>query len=519
MKETTYRVGMYIRLSREDEEKEDSNAESESISNQRSFILDFLKENNYTLYDEYVDDGFSGTNFNRPGFKRLIQDIEAGKINMVVTKDMSRLGRDYIGFGDYIEKWFPEHNVRYIAITDNVDTFADGIGNDIVPFKAIMNDMYSKDISKKVKASITTKKKNGQFLGSHAPYGYKKDPNNKYKLIIDKEASVVVKRIYDMYLSGVSLHEIARILTDEKITKPSVYLGKKVIREDLAMIWDVRSIYDILSNPNYTGDLVQGRHKKVNYKSKKLVKAPKSQWITAYNTHEAIIDKKTFELVQAIHEKNRLIHKNEKKDDLLKGFLYCKECGHTLGINHNGAKQRYIVCNYYRKYSKQGFCTSHSMRYEEIEKIVLKEVRNLCKQVVDTKRLENILKNNDKKKKAIENLDIQIKQAKKVIQDNTDFLYNSYLDKLKGIITTEMYQKLANSLSEEMKVNQELVNKLEKEQQELKDNKVNNNSDVKKIVNDYLALKKVDRNLLANIIDYITVDKDKNIEIHFKIQP
>jgi DNA invertase Pin-like site-specific DNA recombinase len=186
------KVGMYIRLSREDEDKEN---ESESITNQRSFILDFLKENNYTLIDEYVDDGFSGTTFNRPAFNRMIKDIEQGKINMVVTKDMSRLGRDYVNFGHYIEKWFPEHNVRYIAITDDVDTFVDSIGNDMVPFKAIFNDMYAKDISKKIKASITTKKKNGLFMGTHAPYGYVKDPNNKHKLLVDPTASLVVQRI------------------------------------------------------------------------------------------------------------------------------------------------------------------------------------------------------------------------------------------------------------------------------------------------------------------------------------
>ena len=198
---TTYKVGIYIRLSREDDDKDkEEESESESITNQRSFILDFLKENNYTLYDEYVDDGYSGTSFDRPAFKRMIKDIEQGKINMVVTKDMSRLGRDYVNFGHYIEKYFPEHNVRYIAVTDDVDTFIDCVGNDMVPFKAIFNDMYAKDISKKIKASIITKKKNGLFMGTHAPYGYSKDPNNNHKLIIDPVASIVVKRIYQMYL-------------------------------------------------------------------------------------------------------------------------------------------------------------------------------------------------------------------------------------------------------------------------------------------------------------------------------
>ncbi|MDD4644259.1 MAG: recombinase family protein, partial [Bacilli bacterium] len=214
MIETTYKVGMYIRLSREDEDKGN---ESESITNQRSFILDFIKENNYTLYDEYVDDGYSGTTFDRPAFKRMIADIEKSKINMVITKDMSRLGRDYVNFGHYIEKYFPEHNVRYIAITDDVDTAIDSIGNDMVPFKAIFNDMYAKDISKKIKASITTKKKQGLFMGAHAPYGYNKDLKDKHKLVIDPVASLVVKRIYKLYLEGNSLRRIAETLTNEKV--------------------------------------------------------------------------------------------------------------------------------------------------------------------------------------------------------------------------------------------------------------------------------------------------------------
>lgn len=509
---------MYIRLSREDEEKE---IESESISNQRSFILDFLKENNYTLYDEYVDDGYSGTNFNRPAFKRLITDIEQGKINMVVTKDMSRLGRDYIGFGDYVEKWFPEHNVRYIAITDNVDTFVDCIGNDSVPFKAIMNDMYSKDISKKIKASITTKKKNGQFLGTYAPYGYTKDPNDKHKLIIDPVASQVVKRIYKMFLEGNSILTIAHTLTTEKIPRPSVYKGMKD-KDNIKThdIWDETSVLVILKNPNYTGNLSQGKYKKVNYKSKKLVKVPKDQWIVAYNTHEPIIDIKTFEAVQSIHEKNKLTHKSSNRDILFKGFMYCKECGHSIGINKSkDGKRNYTICNHYRKHCKDNFCTPHSMRYEKLEELVLKDVKSLCKKVADTKKLETIMKNNSKKTKAIDDINGRISQARKIIEDNTNYLHNSYMDRLKGIITIEMYQEIADKLSIEIADNQELVKNLEKDRQNLSENKIYSDNETKQIINEYLSLKKPNRSLLANIIDKITIDEDENVEIYYKIQP
>ena len=190
-----YNVGLYIRLSREDDDK---NYESESITNQKSLLLQYARENNLRVYDIYIDDGYSGTNFDRPGFKRLIKDIELKKINMVITKDMSRLGRDYIGTGELVEKFFPEHNVRYIAVTDNIDTYLDSTNNDIAPFKAIMNDFYAKDISKKIKTSLKAKMKDGKYVGGRAPFGYTKDPDNKNQLLVDEEQAIVVKLMKEL---------------------------------------------------------------------------------------------------------------------------------------------------------------------------------------------------------------------------------------------------------------------------------------------------------------------------------
>ena len=201
-----YNVGIYIRLSREDDDKV---YESESITNQKSLLLQYVKENNLRVYDIYIDDGYSGTNFDRPAFKRLINDIESKKINMVITKDMSRLGRDYIGTGELVEKYFPSKGVRYIAVTDNIDTFLDNSNNDIAPFKAIMNDMYAKDISKKIKSSLRAKQKEGKFVGGRTPFGYNQDPNDKNHLVIYEEQALVVKRIFDMCLEGLTFFKIA----------------------------------------------------------------------------------------------------------------------------------------------------------------------------------------------------------------------------------------------------------------------------------------------------------------------
>ena len=218
MGNSSFKVGIYIRLSRDD-----GNIESDSIISQRSLLNQYIKENNYNLIDEYVDDGFTGTNFERPSFKRMIKDIESGRINMIITKDMSRLGRDYIGTGELIEKYFPNKNVRYIAINDGIDTFVDNTNNDIAPFKAIMNDMYAKDISKKVKTSLHSRMKEGLYVSGRCPFGYMKDPTNKNHLVVNVEQADTVKLIFDLALKGNTYHYIAQYLTERKIKTPASY--------------------------------------------------------------------------------------------------------------------------------------------------------------------------------------------------------------------------------------------------------------------------------------------------------
>ena len=262
-----YNVGLYIRLSREDDDKA---YESESITNQKSLLLQYVKENNLRVYDIYIDDGYSGTNFDRPNFNRLLRDIELGKINMVITKDMSRLGRDYIGTGNLIEKYFPEHNVRYIAVTDNIDTFLDSSNNDIAPFKAIMNDMYAKDISKKIKSSLRAKQKEGKFVGGRTPFGYDQDPDDKNHLVVNEEQALVVKRIFDMCLDGLSFFKIAKRLTNEGVKTPAGYYSFEWKSNYNLKYgeWHSKTIRDILTNQMYIGDMVQNRRSKVNYKVK-----------------------------------------------------------------------------------------------------------------------------------------------------------------------------------------------------------------------------------------------------------
>ena len=324
MNNIDYKVGIYIRLSREDEEKE-KYQESESIGNQRTLLMQYIRQNKLNFISEYVDDGVSGTSFDRPAFNRMIADIESGKINMVITKDLSRLGRNYVQSGLYIENYFPEHEVRFVAILDNIDTAYDNSNNDIAPFKSILNEMYAKDTSKKINSVLQAKRNNGEYLGT-APYGYKKDPENKYHLIIDEEAANIVKLIYEKYLAGFGTMQIADYLSKKKIPIPSDYNKRNRGAKSLTYgLWQQSTVRFILSNEIYTGTVIQGKRKKVSFKSKKFINLPEEDWVKVENMHEAIISKEDFERAKKVIEatKGSRVVQN---DYLFKGLLRCYDC-------------------------------------------------------------------------------------------------------------------------------------------------------------------------------------------------
>ncbi|MBQ7136927.1 MAG: recombinase family protein [Bacilli bacterium] len=348
-----YNVGVYIRLSKEDSDKS-LNRESESIKNQRKLIYNYLKENKLNLYKEYVDDGYTGTNFDRPGFNSLIKDIQDGKINMIITKDLSRLGRDYIKTGYYVEEYFPMKKVRYVSLLDGVDTYKNTNNNDIAPFKALFNDMVSKDTSKKIKSILKTKKERGLFLGSRAPYGYKKDPLNKNKLIIDEKTSKIVKKIFKLSLDGKSNQAIAEHLNKQGVSSPS------------NSEWSSSSVYNILNNKEYTGCLVSNVWTSISYKNKTRIKRSQSEWIIIHNTHEKIIDKKIFDLIKKKKNQKRKKTFKMKENLLLDGKIYCEDCGSKMGISYLKNRGYYVLnCNKYKKNAKK--CFSHYIKYKDLE--------------------------------------------------------------------------------------------------------------------------------------------------------
>ena len=510
---SSFKVGIYIRLSRDD-----GNIESDSIVSQRSLLNQYIKENNYNLADEYVDDGFTGTNFERPSFKRMINDIESGKINMIITKDMSRLGRDYIGTGELIEKYFPNKNVRYIAINDGIDTFIDNTNNDIAPFKAIMNDMYAKDVSKKIKSSLHSRMKEGLYVSGRCPFGYMKDPTNKNHLVINGEQAEIVKLIFDLALKCNTYHFIAQELTKRKIKTPASYYNyvwnTKCSTECISQeygVWVDTTIKAILTNQIYVGDTVQGKTKKINYKLKKTVKNNPDDYIIVENTHEAIIDRYTFNYVQTLLPKN--VKRPEKKRFyLLDGLLYCGDCKHRITIRYqNKTGRSYTTCDYYRTYSKYHVCTTHTNNYEVLESVILDNIREVCKKYLDKNKIKESIKdlefgdNTLKIKKQIESLEITNNKL-------TENLDKTYMDRLKGIIDEEQYLRVSENLKQEIDNNKKNINNLKNESIEV--NKIDNKQ-IEKYINEFLSIDNPTRELIINLVEKIYIYQDKTIDIIF----
>lgn len=517
MNNIDYKVGIYIRLSREDEEKE-KYQESESIGNQRTLLMQYIRQNKLNYISEYVDDGVSGTSFDRPAFNRMIADIEQGKINMVITKDLSRLGRNYVQSGLYIENYFPEHEVRFVAILDNIDTAYDTSNNDIAPFKSILNEMYAKDISKKINSVLQAKRNNGEYLGT-APYGYKKDPENKYHLIIDEEAANVVKLIYEKYLSGFGTMQIADYLSKKKIPIPSDYNKRKRGTKSLTYgLWQQSTVRFILSNEIYTGTVIQGKRKKVSFKSKKFINLPEEDWVKVENMHEAIISKEDFERAKKVIEatKGSRVVQN---DYLFKGLLRCYDCGGYIGIrspDKNG--NIYGRCQRYGRFGKFDVCSPHNFNYQVFEEQMLEVLRQVCKEYKNKKKLEEIAKQTKSNESQEFNIKKQIDSCKQNIEKETRKLEVMYEDRLAGIISLEEYMKNASRIKEIVKSYEQAIEEFEQELSGEK-NIDKNKSRLDNLVEEFLKIKNPTKEIIREFIEKIEIHSDKQVDIYFNFKP
>ncbi len=520
-KTKSFRVGLYIRLSREDGDKE----ESSSVTNQREILKRYVSEQeNFFIVKEYVDDGYTGTNFDRPGFKRMIEDIEAGIIDTVITKDLSRLGRERLGVGHYTEIYFPEHNVRYIALLDNIDTYFDAGMNDMAPFKGVINDMYVRDISKKIRSSLIERKKAGNFLGVTAPYGYEKDSNNKFHLVINEKEAEIVKRVFRLYLEGNGLTRIAQILTKDGVPVPgeSRNIGK-TRKTALYSSWKQTTIRRILDNRVYLGELVQFKRRKINYKSKRRITVPEEERYICKGTHEAIIDEESFNAVQNILKKNKSF-KGTKHDYLFKGLLFCSECGARLNVTYsNYALKKYgeyryttICYSYSRLYSD--ICTRHSNSIPELEEVLIKHIKEVCSRYIN-ENLQDELINMAKKQKQLELKQIsnekRLETLEQKISDIGLYIKNLYMDKVKGVVNENDYISLVADFTKDkddlIKEKEELIKIINNQKPQ-----INETAKIERLAKDFLSLERPTKQLLNELIEKITISENKEINIYFK---
>ena len=507
-----YHAALYIRLSKEDE----SEGPSQSVQNQESLLREFVQQHRLSVYDTYIDDGWSGTNFDRPAFQRMIADIEAKKVNMVITKDLSRLGRDYILTGHYMERYFPEHRVRYISLLDGIDTGVDSTANDITPFRAIMNDMYAKDISKKIKSVKRDKQRKGQFIGGKPVYGYKMHPTEKNKIVIDEEVAPIVRRIFALALSGMSCRNIATLLNQEGVPTPATYANLPVVRPGpYTGLWSSERISDMLQNETYIGNMVQGRSVKISYKSKKCLKQNPANWVVVEGTHEPLVDLETFQKVRMLVN-SRKHTRSRTYDFLLKGLIFCHECGYPLAVlnrkNAKGEDVLYFVCRTYQRFTKAGVCTCHSIKEKTVTDVVIAKVREVCQAYLNPDELLPVAREaveNARKQSSLES-ELQALQSK--IDSLTANLDRMYTDRLSGLLPEADFQRIFGRIKLEREQLEEKRQELELRQK----SPVRSEDRARELVQRFIETAGESRELLVSLIERVELTEDKEIIIKFR---
>lgn len=514
-----FNVGIYIRLSQEDDDKK-YESDSESVINQRTLLKNYVKENNFNFIDEYVDDGFTGTDFDRPGFKKLIEDIENKRINCVIVKDLSRFGRDHVMTGYYTETYFPENRIRFISVLESIDTFKTQASNDSATFIQAFNDFYSKQNSIKIKRALDDKRKEGKYIGSLPPFGYLRDENDKGHLVPDKEVAHIVTEIFKMRANGIGVSEITTTLNEKNYPTPSGYKGTKFSSRLLDnKQWNISSVKKVLSNRVYCGDMVQKKQAKVSYKSKKKITLPENMNYVVENTHEPLIDKATYEYVQELTH-SRIKHakiKTGREKRLFEGLLFCKECTNRLSVNYRSSLDYWTInCNRYSRDPTRARCYSHFFPYEYLEEQLLSEFNNILEQYIKNLDIDEL---NDEVSKRIKNETVdynkRITDLNKEKEKLLNRLSNIYDDKLNDEITPLVYKEMSFKVEKEI----EQVNKsIEETKNKLEE--INSKADIipdfHKQIKKLLNLKKPKKELLYTLIHRIEIDKDRNITFKFK---
>ncbi len=508
------RTAQYIRLS-----VEDSNKKGNSIENQKLILDDYVAHNpNMKVYDTYIDNGISGMTFNRASFQRMIDDIENGHIDCVIVKDLSRLGRNSIDTGYYIESYFAEKNIRFIAVTDNFDTEnLDRNDGMMLHLKNIINEAYALDIGKKIKAQARQAMRDGQYVSSRPRYGYLKDPNDCHKLIINNEVAPVVKQIFELFIGGMSYNEICLQLNDKHIPTPSVYGYEKgyITSKGLvgAGLWQTRTIQQILSQEMYTGKLVQGKTESTSRKARKV---DESQWIVVENTHDAIISQEVFDKAK---ERMALLKAKQSSkvikaytDNIWIGKVFCGDCGRALHRQRKKLKRSndkyYLYCITNTRYERGG-CDNTCISEEELIKAVIASIQVQAAALIGKK---NMLFTSLSDKQEIERTQNEIKDLQSYISKNQNFLSSLYENLVGGIISPEEYQTMRDDYNSKISDAVKRIDEI-KAAQSANDREYARYCDLTDGIADLMKNKKLTKALIEKLIDKIYLYKGRRIEI------
>lgn len=518
-----YIADAYYRLSRDDGDK----IESDSIVNQKALVKEFLKVNpDIQIHEEKVDDGYTGVNFKRPAFISMMEDIKAGKVNCVIVKDLSRFGRNYIESGRYIEKIFPYLGVRFISITDNIDSISslDSTTELMIPFKNLMNDAYCRDISIKVRSHLDIKRKNGQFIGSFAPYGYIKSPENKNQLIVDEQTANVVRRIFDWKLEGMSGGRIADKLNELGVPTPYQYKqmnGEKFYcgyQKHTEMRWSAATVNHILRNEVYTGALIQGKTYSPNYKVRKRMKKKESEWIRCDNNHEPIITKEEFQLIREIFLTDTRVSPEEEALYLFSGLVKCGWCGGNMTrktVTVNGKKYVYLVCAENKK--KNNCKNNKAISIKKFEEVIRKIINLHIEKIFDMNNMLNAVKTTPFNRYVLEKMNGIILEKEKDIEKKNNYIKTAYGDYVDGILSKREYDELKEFFQESIQNLHKAIQAIQQEKKQQEKNQGERTGWIKEFL-EYRGFQKLSRKLLLKLVEEIRIyDKDR-IEVIFKFQ-
>lgn len=523
----SFQAAVYLRLSREDGDVAEGGKQvSNSIANQKELVMDYLKSHpEITVVSTYVDDGFSGVNFERPEFQRMLSDIREDKINCVIVKDLSRFGRNYIESGRYIEKIFPMLGIRFIAVTDGYDSINEDMGSDmIIPFKNLINDAYCRDISIKIRSHMDIKRRNGEYIGPFAAYGYLKDKDNKNHLVIDEYAADVVRDIFAMKLSGMSQKTIADKLNEQGILSPLQY--KKSIgvplessfRKSVKPKWTYNTVLRILKNEVYTGMVIQGKCTTPNYKIKKRIYKDESDWIRVEDMHEAIISREDYDLVQDLLLRDTRVSPGQAELFPLSGLVYCADCGEPMvrkTVPAGDKRYVYYVCSGNKKDKTK--CEMHSISEKKLTDGVLEIVKTWIGRMITLSDAVEIINASQDMKPEVVKYERRIRKLQEEAESNNSRKKNLYEDYKDGILSKEEYSGLRDQYQGRITEIEKNISVLQRERESVIANGSGRQEWVKKI-RGYEDAQTLDRELVSFLIERIEVFDNSAVRVTYRFQ-